>query len=350
MTNEILDAVSDLRTVYENHVEKINLRIDEMQAKISKPALSDKSSDGGSDPMRAISKAIVDGRAELKKYGALSFDAEGSVSKSVYSTNNAAPFPVAGILEGARAGAPFRLRQMLPAIRVESGSAWVIKETGVTANVAQRTSEGTASNESTITIAGGAVPLVSFSTYCTLSEEALEDIDKLMKYLERTLAFSLAGQIDSYLLTTIRTNGTVYNANAITGFQPGNAVERIVVGAGQLQTAGYTPSVAIHNPAFNRAMGMMKASGSGEYMFGSPTLGMAEAVADMTLVGSNSQAMANFTVIDAGKCVVYERGVASIQLGRINDDFTKHLYRLRVSERLACSKVADGVAVNGAHS
>jgi hypothetical protein len=71
-------------------------------------------------------------------------------------------------------------------------------------------------------------------------------------------------------------------------------------------------------------------------------------MADVRLIGSPAQAMTNWSVIDAGRVIVYERGGAMIQLGRIDDDFTKHLYRLRVSERLACSKVADGVAVNGA--
>lgn len=239
---------------------------------------------------------------------------------------------------------------MLPAVRVNSGSAWRIVETGLTSNVAQRAAEGDASNSTTINIAGQQVAMVSFSHYATLSEEALANIEQLMQYLERTLAFGLAGKIAAYLLDTIRTNALTYNANALGTFQPTNAVERLVVGAGQLEAARYTPSVAIQNTAFLRSMGMMKASGSGEYMFGSPTLGVAQSVSDMALIGSSSQAVDNWTVLDAGLCIVYERGGAMVELGRINDDFAKHLVRLRVSERLACAKVADGVAVNGAHS
>ncbi|GEM_PF-4100592 len=346
--DELKDALEDLRdgirrTVGERD-EVLHRRIDEMQAKMDKPNLP--SGERGGEAIRQIAKTLNENREQLKKFGTLNFEVPDSISKGVYSTSNAAPFVVPGITDGARPGSPFQLRSMLPFISVNSGSAWRIVETGLTSNVAQR-AEGDTSNESTITIAGQTVPMISFSSYVTLSEEALDDIDRLVEYLNRTMAFSLASKIDAYLLGEIRTNATTYNANAIVGFSPTNGIERMVVGAGQLETAGYMPGVAVVNPAFRRALGLIKASGSGDYMFGPPTLGAAERVSDLALIGSGAQAAANFTVLAPDKCIVYERSGAKVLMGRINDDFTKHLYRLRVSERLAIAKTADGVAVNG---
>jgi HK97 family phage major capsid protein len=343
--NELLDSLRQHEARHVERIDQVQLRIDELAAKAASPKLP--AAGHTESAMARVARELAANAADIKKHGTFTVEIPESVSKSVYSTSNSAPFPVPGVLEGGRAGAPFQLRAMLPAVPVDGGSAWVIKKSAHTSNVAQR-SEGATSNEASITIAGGSIPMVSFSTYATLSEEALDDIEKLQQYLERTLSYDLSAKIDAYLLSAIRLNATSYSNTAVTNFSPVNGLEDVVVAAAQLESAGYRPSLAVLNTARRRTLGLIKASGSGDYVFGPPTLGAAEQMADVRLIGSPAQAMTNWSVIDAGRVIVYERGGAMIQLGRIDDDFTKHLYRLRVSERLACSKVADGVAVNGA--
>lgn len=317
-------------------------RIDALQIQAERPGSPTKG--GRGSVVDGIVKAITDGRDDFARYGQLAFNVAGSVSKALTSEVGA---PVGGtILESARLGLPFQLRALLPSIPVGSGQVWSIEETAVTPNVTQQAAQGDAFSESTVTIGGSVLQAATFGTYCTISEQALSDIGQVRSYLERVLAFGMASKIENYLLTKLKTGATaVVVADYPASIE--NQIDELAAAASQLTDDGFYPSIAVVHPSKLFEFRTLKSDTAGNYLFSDPASGQPPNAFGLAVAPSTHQAATVFSIIDPNPTVVYDVGGTRIEVGRINDDFSKGLVRIRAVERLVLAKAVAGAVMTG---
>ena len=104
----------------------------------------------------------------------------------------------------------------------------------------------------------------------------------------------------------------------------------------QLWAIGRTPDTVIVNPADWGAMERTReGSGTGMYLYGMPGTFAGVNPFGVRVVLSANMTPGKFLIGQLnGSAVVYNRQGATVELGHINDDFTKNLVTIRVEERL----------------
>ena len=104
----------------------------------------------------------------------------------------------------------------------------------------------------------------------------------------------------------------------------------------QLWAIGRAPDTVIVNPADWGAMERTReGAGTGMYLYGLPgTFGNVNPFG-VRVVLSNNMAAGKFLIGQlSGSALVYNRSGAVVEMGYVNDDFTKNLVTIRVEERL----------------
>lgn len=354
--NDLISAVHDLRRGFDANIEKIQRDVAErderighelnrLEARMNKPNIPSFSTGGSNSTLAEVAKALNDGRADLARYGQLSFEVNGSISKATLPSTLATP--VSGqILDSARVGVPFELRGMLPSMQVGK-QVWSVTETALTTNVVQQSSEGDSFGESLVTIGATTLPMVTFGSYVTVSEQCMEDFDSLIEYLSRVLSFGLNAKIEAYILAGLRSSAAATNTSAYWSTVD-NQLDEISAAAAQLAATGYYPTLAVVNPQKFYEFATTKSNSAGTYVYGEPAGQRPKAAFGVPIVAAASQTASNYSVIDGSKCIVYERAGTRIEAGRINDDYTKALVRIRAVERLAFVKSVGGAVMSGA--
>jgi HK97 family phage major capsid protein len=106
----------------------------------------------------------------------------------------------------------------------------------------------------------------------------------------------------------------------------------------QLWAIGRAPDTVIVNPEGWGAMERTRESytgGLGAYLYGMPGVAAGMNPFGVRVVLSNNMPAGNFLIGQLnGSAMVYDRQGATIEMGYINDDFTKNLVTIRAEERL----------------
>jgi HK97 family phage major capsid protein len=104
----------------------------------------------------------------------------------------------------------------------------------------------------------------------------------------------------------------------------------------QLWATGNAPDTVIVNPADWGAMERTReGSGTGMYLYGMPGVSGISNPFGVQIVMSNRMAAGSFLIgALRNSAVIYNRSGAVVEMGYVNDDFTKNLVTLRAEERL----------------
>jgi HK97 family phage major capsid protein len=237
---------------------------------------------------------------------------------------------------------PLTVRDVLRSIPVTSNMVNSLRETGFT-NSAAEVSQGAVKLESDVTFAPYNVPIETVAHWIKISNQLLADAPAVVAYIETRLRDGLAQRIENQF---INGNGTAPNLSGFTdsgnftAYTPAsgaNLVDTINRAKYAMWATGNVPDTAIVNPATWATMERAReGANTGTYLYGLPGMGAGMSpfgvrVVLSTYLAATKIIMARFS--DAA--VVFNRSGAVVEMGYVNDDFTRNLITIRAEERLA---------------
>jgi HK97 family phage major capsid protein len=249
------------------------------------------------------------------------------------------PFQKPGVIQGDFA--PVTIRQVLPSIGVSSNMVNSLREASWN-NSASGVSQAAAKPESDLTFEQYNVAIETVAHWIKVSNQLLADAPAIAAYINTRLRDGLAQEVDKQLLNG---NGTTPNLSGLTdtgNFTAYSAVsDDLLVDAinrakYQLWAIGRMPDTVIVNPADWGAMERTReGAGTGMYLYGLPGQFAGVNPFGVRVVMSNNMTPGKFLIGQLnGATMVYNREGAVVEMGYVNDDFTKNLVTIRAEERL----------------
>jgi HK97 family phage major capsid protein len=261
--------------------------------------------------------------------------------KAAVVSNDTTVFPTQrpGVIRGDFA--PLTIRELFPAIPVTSNMVNSLREASWT-NSAAEVSQGAAKPDSDIAFEQYNVPITTVAHWIKVSNQLLADAPAIVSYIDTRARDGLAQRIDAQLLNG---NGTSPNLSGLT--DSGNftaytatsddlLVDAINRAKYTLWALGNMPDTVIVNPADWGAMERTReGAGTGMYLYGTPGTMAGVNPFGLRVVISNNMTAGKFLVgAIANSTALYVRQGATVEMGYVNDDFTKNLVTIRVEERL----------------
>jgi len=276
-------------------------------------------------------KQLVGGNVQRAR-----FEVKNTVTSG---TTTVFPMQKPGIIGGDFA--PLTIRDVIPSIAVSSNMVNSLRESSWT-NSAAEVSQGAAKPESDIEFEQYNVPITTVAHWIKISNQLLADAPAVVAYIETRLRDGLAQKIDAQLLNG---NGTSPNLSGLTdtgnftAYSPTSddlLVDAINRAKYALWAIGRMPDTVIVNPADWGAMERTReGAGTGQYLYGMPGMNAGMNPFGLRIVLSNNMASGKFLVgALRASTVLYNRAGAVIDMGYVNDDFTKNLITIRAEERL----------------
>lgn len=257
------------------------------------------------------------------------------------------PFQRPGMIPGSFV--PTTVRETLRVIPVSTNSVESLRELSWT-NSAAEVSEGAAKRESDITFEQYDVPVRTVAHWIKMSNQLLADAPATAAYIEVRLRDGLDQRIDNQL---VNGNGTSPNLSgftdsgnftAYTATTDDNLIDAINRIKWTMWAAGNAPDTAYVNPADWGALERLReGTNSGTYLYGTPGTSANANPFGLTIVPTPYLAAGKVIVARlSDSALLYQRSSAVIEMGYINDDFTKNLVTVRAEERLgmACDRPA----------
>ena len=261
--------------------------------------------------------------------------------KNTVVTGDNMPFEMQrpGVIPGSFA--PLTIRQMIPTITVASSSVSSLRELAWT-NSAAETAENTLKPESAITFEPYNVQIETVAHFIKVSNQLLADAPAVAAYIDTRLRDGLAQRIDRQLLVgagvTPNLSGLTDAGNftAFTATSGANLVESINKAKYDRWAAGEVVDTVIVNPADWAEMEMLReGSGSGAYLYGAPGTNAGAQPFGVSVVMSQHMPVGSFLIgALRSSAMIYQRQGAVVEMGFVNDDFTKNLVTVRAEERL----------------
>lgn len=235
--------------------------------------------------------------------------------------------------------APITIRQRIPVIPVSGNAVNALREASFT-NAAAEVAQAAEKPESDITFAQYNVVVETIAHWIKVSNQLLADAPAVASYIDTRLRDGLAQRIERQLLlgdgTSPNLSGLT-DAGNFTAFTPesgANLVESINKAKYALWATGNAPDTVIVNPADWGAMELAKEAG-GAYLYGAPGTNAGMNPFGVAVVLSNHMPAGKFLIGNlGGAATIYQRQGAVVEMGFVNDDFTKNLVTIRAEERM----------------
>lgn len=261
--------------------------------------------------------------------------------KNTVVTGTNMPFEVQreGVIPGSFA--PLTIRQQIPTITVASNSVSSLRELAWT-NAAAEVAEGAAKPESDITFEPYNVQIETVAHWIKVSNQLLADAPAVAAYIDTRLRDGLAQRVDRQLLlgtgVTPQLSGLTDAGNfvAFTPASGANLVESINKAKYNRWALGEVVDTVIVNPADWAAMEVLReGAGSGAYLYGAPGTNAGTQPFGVNVVMSPFMPAGQFLIGSLRtSAIIYQRQGAVVEMGYVNDDFTKNLVTIRAEERL----------------
>lgn len=245
-------------------------------------------------------------------------------------------------------------------IPVGTGSVEYGKETSFTNNADLQgggspfAQEGVEKAESSLVYALESMTIPTTAHWVKASKQVLSDVGQLRALIDARLRYGVMIKNENEIVNGTGTGASVGgltksgNYTAFTPTSGDSAVDSINRALAALETNEGAASIVLLNPATWRSLQRVKASGSGEYLFGAPSGQNSEAVWNTPVLPSNSVTAGKLLVIDVMQMgEYYLREDATVQVGFVNDDFTKNLVTILAEMRGAIAVVRKEAVIYG---
>jgi HK97 family phage major capsid protein len=261
--------------------------------------------------------------------------------KNTVIANTTTTFPQQnpGVIAGDFA--PKTIRQALRTVPVSANLVNSLREDNWN-NSAAGVLQGGEKPESDITFEQYNVPVETIAHWIKVSNQLLADAPAIVAYIDTRARDGLAEEIDRQLLLGTGVAPTISgltdtgNFTAYSAFSDDLVVDAINRAKYQLWAIGNMPDTVILNPADWGAMERSReGSGTGMYLYGIPGTIASQNPFGVSVILSNFMPAGNFLIGALQRsAVVYARSGAVVEMGYVNDDFTRNLVTIRVEERL----------------
>ena len=239
-----------------------------------------------------------------------------------------------------KADQPVLLIDMLPTTTTEFPNVVYMEETTLTLSAAEK-AEGAAYAESAFALTERSVAVQKITTSIPITDEQLDDVPRVSDYLNMRLREDLLKRLDKQLMVG---NGTAPNLLGINnkasiqtqakGADPTpDAVHKAIT---LIRTTGdASPNLVVMHPNDWQDVALLRTT-QGVYIFGSPWEAVTPRLWGLPVVQTQRQTENTGVVGDFANYseLVTRKGV-DIQIGFVNDDFTKGRKTIRGDFRVA---------------
>jgi len=211
-------------------------------------------------------------------------------------------------------------------------------------NSAAEVAEAAAKAESVLTFKLVEEPVRTIAHFIKMSKQVLDDAPALEGYVNRRLSHGVRNRLEFQIL---RGNGTSPNLAGLsasgnhTAYTPATgdtALDSLNKAKYATIGADFSANTILMNPATWGTIERAKLTG-GAYALGDGAAityvanGMIPRVWGMNVVLSNNVEAAKFYVLDTAAVEMMLRQAVTVEMGFVNDDFTKNLFTLRAEMR-----------------
>lgn len=229
---------------------------------------------------------------------------------------------------GMPTGLPIGVQNAMPARKIDAVTAYEYSRyVGIEGAAARQAAEGDAKspvrpvfsliNQSAITIAG----------YSKISKQALTDSKELERAIGVTLFRSISSVMDSELNSASwgGASGLLGHATAYTSLVYTGLADAASEAVATMQEGGFIPDTVVMRPAEWLAITTAKAAGSGEYLSGSYLSALPESLRGMRVVLSPTITAGKVLVVDSSQVELLVVDGFTVEIGTVDDDFTKNV-------------------------
>lgn len=298
----------------------------------------------------AISNAYeksIDSIKGLKAGQTIELDVKAAGTMTIddnYSGGTVGLSTLEGGLTRVQRRAPF-LRQLVNAAGTQSRFVVWIEQANPDPGVAGMTAEGAEKNQTDFDLIERSSQVQKISAYIKVSKEMLADIAFMRGEINNELMELVSLKLDEQILlgdgtgnnlTGIDLNAVPWAAGSFAGTIPSaNNTDVLRVAIAQIQQANFMANYILLNPADCAALELTKDLG-GAYTYPiNMAYGMPKTIYGLPVIENNLIPAGTFYVGDFTKSHLRVREDMNIQVGYVNDDFTKNLITILCEARAA---------------
>lgn len=283
-----------------------------------------------------LSSGVSSGRTDLRIKATLTTDtadAAGAVGDAIRPTR------LPGILPLPQRR--MTVRDLISPGRMDGGSLEYVKETGFT-NSAGMVAETSAKPQSDIKLDLFTTAAKVVAHWMKASRQALDDVAQLRSIIDQRLLYGLAYKEEQQLLAGdgtgqnllgILPQATAFAAPITLGAE--TSIDRMRLAQLQAALAEYPATGHVMSPIDWAWIETLKDS-TGRYIIGNPQGSIVKTLWGLPVVESPAMAQDKFlTGAFRLGAQVFDRWDARVEVGYVNDDFTKNLVTVLAEERLA---------------
>ena len=289
------------------------------------------------DPRRGWGKAFTDSEAykAIQRDPRSGFDVELEGKALISSNEVLVPTYQSGIVPIAYP--PLLLSGLFTVIQVNSGIVNSIQETLFT-NAADWVAEGALKPESDKTFAPVQVPIQKIAHFIKVTTEALEDTPQIRGFIDNNLRGGLLRKVEAALLNASGTPPAIrglLNFALPAGTAGADIFSSLLKGITQVETAGYTPTGVLMNPADWAALRTTVGGTPNNYLWGAPTEGGIRQVEGVRIVVTPAQPVGFATIGDFTQAQIFQRTAVRIFSGLEGRDLVMNIVTIVCEARLA---------------
>lgn len=276
----------------------------------------------------------------IKTWTTGGFATDGGMKTTMTESAGWAPFiPRTGLVIPIGQIQPV-IADLIPSDMTNVPGTKYMEETTYTNNAAT-VAEGATKPESAFALTERTVNMAKIATTLPVTDEQLADVPQVRAYLDNRLALQIRQKEDYYLLSAAS------SPDGFDGFLVKSGVQTAAQGAVPIPTAVLSMMTNINfSPGFANVTGIVMnpldwliyvqyQTTIGSYVIGSPTDTAITTMWGMPIVRTNRLAQGTILLGDFQMFShILRREELRIDIGWINDDFTKNLQRLRAEERM----------------
>lgn len=247
-----------------------------------------------------------------------------------------------GIVPGAFR--TLRVRDLIPTVPTTSNAWQFVRELLFTNNAAE-TAEGAAKPESVLTFEDATVNIRTIATFIKASNQILADAPALRAYIDNRLRYGVELREETQIVAGDGTGQNISGMTAsgnFTAFTPTSgdtAIDSLNRAKYAILGADYMATGILLNPSNWGTIERLKAT-DGAYLVGDPFGQITPIMWGLPVVASNSMTANKLFVADFMTSYEYvERQTTVIDIGFVNDDFTKNLVTIRAEKRGALATI-----------
>lgn len=229
---------------------------------------------------------------------------------------------------------------LMPEGRTSGNAILYMEETTTTSNAAETAESGT-KPEAAMVFTQRTSTVRKIAVSLPVTDESLEDIPFIESYIDTRLSFFIRQREDLQLLVGDGAGSNLRGLLNVSGINTqaagaDNNQDAILKGIVKLQVASFFAADAVVMHPNNWQTMRLAKDDVGNYLFGPPNLTGAEQVFGYRIVKTTAMT-ANTALAGAFRACaeVFRRSDLSLQVGWINDQFTKNQRTILVEERLA---------------